>query len=148
MVIWPATFLGGPAAAPKALARSLGRALQLTNVLRDLTSDAGDGRLYLPDEILARHGITTRVAEMVMAEPAIAGVCGDIAALAGGHFDEARRFIGACPRSPARPARIILAVYERLLAKLEARGFTPGALVRPVRLTRWEKLFTALRAGL
>src|SRR5438477_8736239 len=42
-----------------ALAHHLGRALQLTNILRDLDEDAGIGRLYLPKEMLARPGITT-----------------------------------------------------------------------------------------
>ncbi len=141
-----ASIFGLPEAEGKALARSLGRALQLTNVLRDLTSDASDGRLYLPDEFLGRHGITTRVPEKVMTEGTIAGVCDEIAALADGHYDTARRLIETCPKGPARPPRIILAVYERLLAKLKARGFAPGDIIRPVRLNRFEKLVLVLHA--
>ena len=45
---------------PQRVAESLGRALQLTNILRDLDEDAGRGRLYLPREILDRHGIARR----------------------------------------------------------------------------------------
>src|SRR4029077_18990353 len=40
-----------------ALARHLGRALQLTNILRDLDEDAAMGRLYLPREALRDAGI-------------------------------------------------------------------------------------------
>ena len=39
------------------LAHQLGRALQLTNILRDLDEDAAIGRLYLPRELLAQAGI-------------------------------------------------------------------------------------------
>ena len=143
-----APIFGLPQGVGKALARSLGHALQLTNVLRDLTKDAAAGRLYLPEEFLARHGISTRSPQAVMAERAVARVCDDIAALADGHYRTARRLIESCPKGSARPARIILAVYERLLAKLKARGFTPGGIIQPVRVNRYEKLFLVLRACL
>ena len=42
-----------------ALAHHLGRALQLTNILRDLDEDAAIGRLYLPRELLAKAGIAS-----------------------------------------------------------------------------------------
>ena len=48
---------GDASDAAHAVAESLGRALQLTNILRDLGEDAGRGRLYLPREMLDRHGI-------------------------------------------------------------------------------------------
>ncbi len=41
------------------LAHHLGRALQLTNILRDIDEDAGINRCYLPRELLAREGIAT-----------------------------------------------------------------------------------------
>jgi phytoene synthase len=141
-----APIFGLPEAEGKALARSLGRALQLTNVLRDLVEDAGDGRLYLPKEVLDRHGISTRAPAEVIAAPAIASVCADIAALADGYYLDARRIITACPRGPSRPACVILVVYARLLEKLNARGFAPEKISRPVRVNRPEKLFLVLRA--
>ena len=51
---------GEPGEAGERLAWSLGQALQLTNILRDLKEDAERGRLYLPDELLATHGIAAR----------------------------------------------------------------------------------------
>ena len=51
---------GDPSPDAHAVADSLGRALQLTNILRDLDEDARRGRLYLPRELLDRHGIRTR----------------------------------------------------------------------------------------
>ena len=50
-------FLAIRSEAAHRVANSLGRALQLTNILRDLDEDARRGRLYLPREILDRHGI-------------------------------------------------------------------------------------------
>ncbi|MDB5623850.1 MAG: Phytoene synthase, partial [Devosia sp.] len=40
-------------------ASDLGIAFQLTNIARDVIEDARAGRVYLPGELLARHGITT-----------------------------------------------------------------------------------------
>ena len=39
-------------------AEELGLALQLTNILRDVPSDLARGRLYLPLDELAAHGVT------------------------------------------------------------------------------------------
>src|SRR5439155_13202493 len=50
---------GDATADAHAVADSLGRALQLTNILRDLDEDAQRGRLYLPRELLQRHGIAS-----------------------------------------------------------------------------------------
>src|SRR3982750_2036618 len=58
-----------------ALAHHLGRALQLTNILRDIDEDAGLGRLYLPRESLYLAGITSDDPDKVAAEKALPKVC-------------------------------------------------------------------------
>ena len=143
-----APIFGLPKREGQALARALGQALQLTNVLRDLVEDADRGRLYLPGELLARHGLATRVPAEVVTEPAMARVCDDLAAWADQQYVAAERLLAACPAGARRPARVILAIYQRLLEKLKARGFAPHDIVRPVRVSRGEKLFLALRASL
>ena len=65
-----------------ALAHHLGRALQLTNILRDLDEDASLGRLYLPREALHAVGIEATDPAKVIAQPAIADACATIVALA------------------------------------------------------------------
>ncbi|MGH6959199.1 MAG: squalene/phytoene synthase family protein, partial [Dongiaceae bacterium] len=50
-------IFGAPPETGPALARALGEAVQLTNVLRDIEEDAALGRLYLPRELLERHGV-------------------------------------------------------------------------------------------
>ena len=61
-----------------ALAHHLGRALQLTNILRDLDEDASLGRLYLPRDVLQAHGIAATDPRDVTTDPAIAAVCADM----------------------------------------------------------------------
>ena len=51
------------------LSHHLGRALQLTNILRDLDEDAGMGRLYLPKEALLEEGITDTNIEAILNHP-------------------------------------------------------------------------------
>ena len=86
---------GDPSAAAHAVADSLGRALQLTNILRDLDEDAGRGRLYLPREILDRHGIRGTDPSAVLRHPALPAACRDLAAIAEEHFRESRARDGA-----------------------------------------------------
>ncbi|MEX0814604.1 MAG: presqualene diphosphate synthase HpnD, partial [Dongiaceae bacterium] len=127
------------------LALTLGEALQLVNILRDLREDAERGRLYLPRELLAAHGIASRDPRVVLAHPALGAVCDDLAAVARRRFAEARVLLAACPRRPMRPAVVMMTVYGRLLDRLVRRGWT--RLDAPVRLSAAEKFWVALRHG-
>jgi phytoene synthase len=71
-----------------ALAHHLGRALQLTNILRDIDEDAGIGRLYLPQEALHAAGITSSEPLDAIANLAIDQACAPVAARARRHFIE------------------------------------------------------------
>jgi len=62
-----------------ALAHHLGRALQLTNILRDIDEDAGLGRLYLPREGLFHAGITSNEPAKVISDRALPKVCAPLA---------------------------------------------------------------------
>ncbi|HXV74346.1 MAG TPA: presqualene diphosphate synthase HpnD [Sphingomonadales bacterium] len=135
----------------KAVADALGRALQLTNILRDLKEDAATGRLYLPRELLAKHGIKERRPEKVLTHPGIEPVCGEILALAEKEFARAERAIAKCDPKAIRPAAVMKDVYKSNLTRLKARGFSPkaiakpeNALAKPVR--KIEKLFIALKS--
>ena len=80
-----------------ALAHHLGRALQLTNILRDLDEDAEIGRLYLPAEALAAAGIPVGKPYDVIHHPAIAEVCTGIARDAQAHYDASAAIMARCP---------------------------------------------------
>ena len=139
-------IFGAPRDAGHRLAKSLGDAVQLTNVLRDVIEDAELGRLYLPRELLEKHGVSTQSPTAALAHPNIAQVCDDLADLAARRFDEAAAQLAILPRHPMKPARLILVVYRALFQRLRQRGF--ARLHEPVRLSKGEKLWLLLRHGL
>ncbi|MSO75412.1 MAG: squalene synthase HpnD [Alphaproteobacteria bacterium] len=137
---------GAPVAAGLRLAAAQGRALQLTNILRDLAEDAAIGRLYLPRELLTAHGIMASDPDAVLTHPALGRVCRDMASLAHGHFAAAAAAMAECPRPSVRPARVMLEVYRRTLTALEARGWSKPA--EAIAIAKPVKLWIALRHGL
>jgi presqualene diphosphate synthase len=139
-------LFGDSSAAAHAVADALGRALQLTNILRDLDDDAGRGRLYLPREILDRHGIRSVEPTMVLRHPALPAACRDLAAIARGHFDNAARAMARCPRHAMRPAAVMGAFYRVMLDALVRTGWRdPGIRIS---LSKRQKLWLVLRHGL
>ena len=139
-------IFGEETPAGERVAAELGRALQLTNILRDLAEDAKRHRLYLPRELLHAHGIFATMPSWVLAQPALPDVCRDLAALAERHYAAAAEAIAACPRSTMRPAAVMLGIYRALLHELLARGWQ--RLDEPVRIRSWRKLALLLRHGL
>jgi phytoene synthase len=126
-----------------ALADHLGRALQLTNILRDLDEDASLGRLYLPREALQANGIAATDPDAVLAHPALGKVCAVIVEAAKGHFEKSRAIMAQAPRRSVRAPRIMGDAYRLILDKLIARGFAPPR--QPVRLPRAKILLIVLR---
>jgi phytoene synthase len=137
---------GCPDAEGVQLAAALGRALQITNILRDLAEDGASGRLYLPKERLVRHGVVAEDPTTVLADDRLPAVADDLAAEALGAFDEAEAIARRCPRATVRPARVMAAVYRAQLGRLARRGWRD--LGRPVPVPRVVKLWLALRHGL
>src|SRR5262249_49073105 len=97
------------------LAHHLGRALQLTNILRDVDEDAAIGRLYLPREALTDAGITSTDPRTVMAHPALDRACAPIIARARDHFARADAIMRAAPRRAVRAPRIMGEAYKLYL---------------------------------
>jgi presqualene diphosphate synthase len=109
----------------EALAYHLGRALQLTNILRDIDEDAAVGRLYLPREALAAAEVAADDPVAAAKDPKIAGACIEVAARARQHFHEAGRIMDAAPRAVVRAPRLMAAAYGSILDEMVAAGFTP-----------------------
>ncbi|MBF0561657.1 MAG: presqualene diphosphate synthase HpnD [Alphaproteobacteria bacterium] len=124
------------------LAHELGRALQLTNILRDVDEDAARGRLYLPKELLERHGVPLEPGA-VPHHPRLPRVCAELATIAQGHFAAAEIVLRRCDASRRRPAVIMMAVYRKLLERVVQNGWRPGS--RVVKLSKAEKILIALR---
>jgi len=116
---------GMPADKGTALANALGRALQLTNILRDLDEDADVGRLYLPREALQAAGITSTDPMGVLAHSGLSRACDKLIDRARAHFAEADAIMARTPRRATRAPRLMGAVYKIILADLVTRGFAP-----------------------
>ena len=141
-----AKIFGAPQDQADRVANALGRALQLTNILRDLAEDAARGRLYLPSELLDKYGIAERVPSAVLAHRALPKVCEEIAAMARRRYAEAAAAMKACPPGTMRPARVMGAVYADNLARLEKRGWR--RIDDRVSVPAPVKLWYALRYGI
>jgi phytoene synthase len=119
------------------LAHHLGRALQLTNILRDIDEDAGIGRLYLPREGLLHAGITATDPHQVISDPALPKVCAPLVERARTHFARADEVMARNPRRAVRAPRIMSKYYRAILELLVTRGFSvPRAPVRVNKLAR------------
>lgn len=123
----------------------LGRALQLTNILRDVAEDAGRDRLYLPREWLEAAGVPLDP-HAALAHPALPSVCARVATMAHHYFRDAHSAMARCDARAMKPARVMGASYAAILDRLEARGW--NRLEQPVRVPKWRKLWIALRFGL
>jgi phytoene synthase len=125
------------------LAHHLGRALQLTNILRDIDEDASIGRLYLPREGLLRAGITSTEPSVVTQHPALTLVCAPLVERAQAHFKKADAVMNRNARRVVRAPRIMSKYYHSILQLLIGRGF---ALPRaPVRLGKASRIAILLQ---
>src|SRR5216684_2913300 len=116
------------------LAHHLGRALQLTNILRDVDEDAAIGRLYLPLEALVEASIDAADPAVVLASPALGRACAQVIRAARHHFDAAGEIMASAPRRAVRAPRMMGAVYRLILERMATRGFAPPR--HPIRLGR------------
>lgn len=119
------------------LAHHLGRALQFTNILRDIDEDAALGRNYLPRELLVAAGVAPLTARAIAAHPGLDCVCAQVARQAQHEFDAAAIVMRRHPGPAVRAPRLMGAVYRVLLARLQARGWaSPRVPVKVGRIAR------------
>jgi presqualene diphosphate synthase len=128
-----------------ALAHHLGRALQLTNILRDIDEDAGAGRLYLPREALRAAGVTTAEPLAAAADPKLAAACLEVAARARAHFEKSHSIMAAAPRAAVKAPRLMAVAYRSILDRMLSDGFAPPR--RRAKASRLRLLGAFLRYG-
>ena len=122
----------------------LGKALQFTNILRDVRCDAERGRIYLPAEELRRQGVRD--------EEILEGVYSDryrlaaeaVAGRARQFYRAARAALPEDDRRSMVAAELMGSVYWRLFEKLEANRFDVFGPT-PTRLTKFQKLALVAR---
>jgi phytoene synthase len=118
----------------------LGKALQYTNILRDVGADAARGRIYLPGEDLERHGVKEEEILAGHQSPRFAALAGDFADRAREYYRRAQSALPIEDRRSMIAAEVMRAVYRRLLEKVTASGFQVLG-DRVVRLSKCQKLF-------
>lgn len=123
-------------------ALSLGDALQLTNILRDVEEDAAIGRLYLPFELLKKHNCTLDPRDISTAE-GLPALRAELAQIARTKFQDARDAMGQLDWKVLRPALLMMGIYETYLDRMERRGWANGQA--PISLSKFEKLAVAMR---
>lgn len=133
-------IFGEPSPAGEEVAHHLGRALQLTNILRDVGEDAARGRIYLPREALTAEDVPLDPGGL-LAAPGLRHAMARVADRAEHHFASAEAAMRRCNARAMRPARMMAAAYRPLLGVMRARRFAKPEL-RPS-LPRWRKLWLA-----
>jgi len=128
------------------LAHHLGRALQLTNILRDIDEDAGIGRCYLPREAIVNAGIKPTDIASVLADRRLDIACRTLAVQAQAHFTESKAILKTRPRGHMIAPRLMAAAYAELLRRMVRAGWI--APRRRVRHNRLALFFTLLRLKL
>jgi phytoene synthase len=125
----------------------LGKALQLTNILRDVRTDAERGRIYLPLSELDRFQVTQEEILRFEYSPRFLSLARGVAERARHFYQLARLTLPAVDRRNMVAAELMGSVYWRLLRKLERRQFDVFG-PEPTRLTKGQKILLILRAGL
>jgi phytoene synthase len=121
----------------------LGKALQLTNILRDVKSDADRGRIYFPLEELARFRVTESEILEGTYSPRFRELATNIAQRAKHFYTLARQTLPPEDRRAMAAAELMGSVYWRLLKKLEARQF--DVFGPEMRVSKGQKLLLILR---
>lgn len=125
-------------------ANYLGKALQLTNILRDVKSDAERGRIYLPMAELARHQVSAEEILRGQYSRRFQALAESTAAKAREFYRLARETLPAEDRRSMAAAELMGSVYWRLLRKLELQQFDVFG-PHPTRLSKGQKLLLVLR---
>jgi phytoene synthase len=137
-------IFGDDSAAAMEVAHHLGRAFQLTNILRDITEDAARGRVYLPYELLAKHNITSHVPAKILTDSQLPALCRDLAGRAADHYTAADNAMKQCIMSAMRPAKIMRSYYGAIFKRLVESDWQD--ISTRISLPKWQKMFLMLRA--
>ena len=125
----------------------LGKALQLTNILRDVHTDAERGRIYLPQTELEKFGVSEREILAGQYTPGYGALARSVAGRARNFYQRARHSLPPEDRQSMVAAELMGAVYWQLLNKLEVKGFNVFG-DKPVRIHKTQKLALIFRSWL
>jgi phytoene synthase len=127
-------------------AHTLGLAFQLTNIIRDVGEDARRDRIYLPQDELARFGVSSRDILQSRHTPEFQALMQFQADRAREHYSRAMAQLPAADRKAQRAGLIMAAIYQTLLDEIEGDGFL--VLDRRTSLPPARKFWLALKTWL
>lgn len=126
------------------LSTSLGNALQITNILRDVKEDALNNRLYIPKEYLEKAQITATDPMAAVVDKNLVIAREELARQAKANYDRADKLIPLLDKKISRHVRMIESIYRRYFDMMENRGWE---VISPKpALGKFKKLSLALRA--
>ena len=127
-------------------ANSLGMALQLTNIIRDVAVDLRRGRVYLPAEDLAEFGVTVEALAAGQVTPAIRDLLRFECDRARRYYAQAAQELPPGDRRSLVAAEIMGAIYFAILLRIERSGY--DVFSRRIRVPRPHRAVIALRVWL
>ncbi|MDB5104366.1 MAG: Squalene/phytoene synthase [Fibrobacteres bacterium] len=132
-----------------ARAADLGHAMQLTNILRDVGEDLSRGRLYLPLDAMARHGLhpsdLDEASRWKGAPPqAYRDLMEEMMGIAERYYQRAFQGVPALPVFFQRPVFVAALVYRGIHEALRRNGY--DNITRRACSTAWDKAAIGLRA--
>ncbi len=126
------------------LSSSLGNALQITNILRDVKEDALADRLYIPREFLEKADISITDPKSVITDKNLVFAREELAKIASKDFQKAYELINHLDKKTARPVKMIANIYKKYFDIMQKRGWE---VISPKpTISKFEKLALALRA--
>ena len=140
-----AEIFGHEEASTAGFARDLGIAFQLTNIVRDVGEDARRGRIYLPQEDLARFGVSASAILRASEEPGFRALMAFEVERARAWYDRAMGQLAPRDRKAQRASLAMAAIYRALLDEIERDGYR--VLDRRIALTPLRKLWIAWRTA-
>jgi squalene synthase HpnC len=126
------------------LAEKLGLAFQLTNIVRDVHDDYGLGRVYLPDEDLARYGVSPQDFGKREATLGVRELLRFEADRAWQNYEEGARLFSLIEPESRGALWLLVHTYSALLARMESRDF--AVFGERVRLSKAEKMLFIAKA--
>jgi phytoene synthase len=127
-------------------AHDLGLAFQLTNIIRDVGEDARRGRIYLPQDEMAAHGVSEADILASRESEAFRALMAFQAERARGYYRKAMEQLPAADRKSQRAGLIMAAIYRTLLEEIARDGFP--VLTSHISLPPARKIWLALKTWL
>jgi phytoene synthase len=131
-------------ASAREFAKYLGNALQLVNIIRDLKEDAERGRVYLPQDELARFGYSEQQLLAGIYNENFVALMEFQCARARGFFQQAQETLAPIDRPSMVAAQIMGSIYFKILERIEAARY--DVFNHRIKLNKLEKGLIALRA--